>query len=96
MNVLILNVGLFFQFEQEEVSIPYKGQDCKFDVHFKPLWEWTMDLLEDPLLAPHWVWDAEKISKFNGTEFVQLFHEPWTANGFWKAQVRCLLPMFKI
>lgn len=56
-----------------------------------------MDLLEDPLLAPHWVWDAERISKFNGTKFVRMFHEPWTADAFWKAQVcPCVLNLIPV
>ena len=54
----------------------------------KPLWEWALDLAGDLLLSPHFVWDAEKVSKFNGTRYVHMYHEPWTADSFWSAQVR--------
>ena len=54
----------------------------------KPLWEWALDLAGDPLLSLHFVWDAEKVSKFNGTRYVRMYHEPWTADSFWSAQVR--------
>ena len=58
-----------------------------FEVHVKLLWEWAFDLAGDPLLSPHFVWDVEKVSKFNGTRYVCIYHEPWIADSFWNAQV---------
>ncbi|KAG2112054.1 uncharacterized protein F5147DRAFT_744680 [Suillus discolor] len=45
------------------------------------------DRLFDLILGPHFVFDAEWLSKFNGDKFVQFIHEPWTANAFWEYQV---------
>ncbi|KAG2092954.1 uncharacterized protein F5147DRAFT_747983 [Suillus discolor] len=40
----------------------------------------------DHRLAPHFVFDAQRLSKFNGEQFVRFIDEPWTANAFWNAQ----------
>ncbi|KAG1817742.1 hypothetical protein EV424DRAFT_1347854 [Suillus variegatus] len=45
-----------------------------------PIWDWAIDLLDNPLLAPHFVWDAQHIYKHNGTNFKRFFNEPWTAD----------------
>ncbi|KAG1763350.1 hypothetical protein EV702DRAFT_982923 [Suillus placidus] len=50
---------------------PVRGeQDLVFDVYTRPLWDWALDLLQDPLLAPHF----------------HFFHEPWTADHWWNVQ----------
>ncbi|THH05669.1 hypothetical protein EW146_g9838 [Bondarzewia mesenterica] len=59
-------------YEQTKISVPYKSESRNFDFHMKPLWEWALDLAGDPGLSPHFVWDAERISKYNGTEFSKL------------------------
>jgi hypothetical protein len=46
-----------------------------------------MDLLQDPLLAPHFVWDAQRLYKHDGTHFERFIHEPWTADRWWEVQV---------
>jgi Plavaka transposase len=58
-----------------------------YDIHFRPLWDWALDMLSDHHLAPLFVWDAQRLSKFNGDSFVRFFHEPWTANRMWEIQV---------
>lgn len=58
-------------------------------MHYHPLWDWALDLLRDCRLAPHFVFDAQRLSKFNGERFVRFIDEPWMANAFWNAQV-CL------
>jgi len=45
-----------------------------------------MDLVSDPLLAPFFEWDAQRLYKFDGSEFARYIHEPWTANRFWEVQ----------
>jgi hypothetical protein len=32
-------------------------------------------------------WDAERLYKYNGADFVQFIHEPWTADRWWRIQV---------
>ncbi|KAF8156755.1 hypothetical protein B0H34DRAFT_798138 [Crassisporium funariophilum] len=52
-----------------------------------PLWDWAMDLVCNPLLAPYFEWDAQKLDRFNGKVFIQFFDEPWTVKRFWEVQV---------
>ncbi|KIJ59110.1 hypothetical protein HYDPIDRAFT_177922 [Hydnomerulius pinastri MD-312] len=50
------------------------------------LWEWALDLLGNPILAPHFIWDAEHLYKHNGTDFERFFDEPWTGDRWWDTQ----------
>lgn len=47
-----------------------------------------MSQVRDPLLAKHFRWDAQRLYKYDGTEWVRFYDEPWTAENFSKAQVR--------
>jgi hypothetical protein len=49
-----------------------------------------MSLVQDRILAPHIQWDAQRLSKFNGKEYIRFIHEPYTADRFWEIQV-CFL-----
>ncbi|KAF8834824.1 hypothetical protein BDN67DRAFT_992580 [Paxillus ammoniavirescens] len=73
-------------FEKHIVPVRHKKEDLKFEVHIRPLWDWAMDLLQDPFLAPHFVWDAEHLYKHNGTRFERFVDEPWTADRWWQIQ----------
>ncbi|KAG2061016.1 hypothetical protein BDR06DRAFT_966818 [Suillus hirtellus] len=44
-------------------------------------------MLQDSHLAPHFVFDAQCLYKFNDTCFVHFIDELWTAEAFWDAQV---------
>ncbi|KAF8142339.1 hypothetical protein K438DRAFT_1635779, partial [Mycena galopus ATCC 62051] len=57
-----------------------------FNMYARPLWNWTLDLIQDPRLAPCFVWDAVKMYRHNGTSFVRFRNEPWTANAYWQLQ----------
>jgi len=46
-----------------------------------------MDLLSDPFLQPHFVWDAQRLYKHNGERFERFVDEPWTGNRWWNIQV---------
>jgi hypothetical protein len=54
-----------------------------------------MDLLNDSLLKPHFVWDAQHLYKYNGEHFERFIDEPWTANWWWDVQV-CILHMYPV
>ncbi|KAF8173786.1 hypothetical protein K438DRAFT_1908928 [Mycena galopus ATCC 62051] len=69
------------------VTVQYKKQDKTFDTYVWPLWDLTLSLVQDPRLASCFVWDAEKAYKFNGDSYVRFYHEPWTADAFWDAQL---------
>ncbi|KAK0477747.1 hypothetical protein EDD18DRAFT_1114542 [Armillaria luteobubalina] len=48
---------------------------------------YTLDILQDPLLAPHLVWDAQKLFRCKGSASEQFYTEPWTGNAFWEVQL---------
>ncbi|KAG2345160.1 hypothetical protein BDR05DRAFT_975302 [Suillus weaverae] len=74
------------KFKKEVISVPHRDQDHNFDVWYRPLWDWACDLLKDPRLGPHFVFNAQRLYKFDGQNFVRFFDEPWTANAFWNSQ----------
>ncbi|KAJ7152307.1 hypothetical protein C8R43DRAFT_886375 [Mycena crocata] len=73
-------------FQPSEVLVPYKRINQAFEMHARPLWDWTLDLLQDPHLTDFFVWDAEQDFRFNGQKWIRFFTEPWTAKAFWDIQ----------
>ncbi|KAG1834044.1 hypothetical protein DFJ58DRAFT_719382 [Suillus subalutaceus] len=73
-------------FTKEEVVVPFRGVDQTFPFFHHSLWDWAVDLLQDPEVGPHFIFDAQQLSKFDGKKFVRYIHEPWTANTFWEHQ----------
>ncbi|KAG2105004.1 uncharacterized protein F5147DRAFT_746463 [Suillus discolor] len=67
-------------------QVPYKNEERVYEVHARPLWDWALDLLDNPLLAPHFVWDMQHVYKHNGTDFKHFFNEPWTGHQWWDIQ----------
>ena len=47
-----------------------------------------MDHLIDPEIVRHFEWDAQKIFRFDGQRYTQVFTEPWTGKRFWDVQVK--------
>ncbi|KAG1813073.1 hypothetical protein DFJ58DRAFT_850692, partial [Suillus subalutaceus] len=74
------------KFKKEVILVPHRDQEHDFDVWYRPLWDWACDLLKDPRLGPHFVFDAQRLYKFDGRDFVHFFDKPWTANTFWNSQ----------
>ncbi|KAI6007740.1 hypothetical protein F5J12DRAFT_892608 [Pisolithus orientalis] len=50
------------------------------------LWDWACDLLKDSGVGPYFVFNAQRLSKFDGASFVHFINEPWTANESWDAE----------
>ncbi|KAI5993749.1 hypothetical protein F5J12DRAFT_897024 [Pisolithus orientalis] len=73
-------------FTKHIISAPYKGKEMEFEVHTRPVGDWALDLLADPQLAPHFVWDAEWVYKHNGEEYECFYGEPWTCDHWWDIQ----------
>jgi hypothetical protein len=72
---------------KEQITVQYDGKDEIFDVHYRPLWDWALDLVNDKQLAPYFEWDAQQLFRFDGTSYKRVFCEPWTADNWWKIQV---------
>ncbi|KAG2753584.1 hypothetical protein P692DRAFT_201705525 [Suillus brevipes Sb2] len=75
-------------FTKHDIMVPYKKEQRVFEVYARPIWDWALDLLDNPLLAPHFVWDAQRVYKHNGTDFERFVSEPWTADRWWDIQSR--------
>lgn len=84
---------LLSQFQKYDVAVPYKGVYQIFEMHARPLWNWSLDLIQDPRLAAFFVWDAERVYKYNGLSFIRFYTEPWTAEALWDIQV-CVMPLY--
>ncbi|KAG1742470.1 hypothetical protein EDB19DRAFT_1827677 [Suillus lakei] len=76
---------LFFK---HDIIVPYKKEQRTFQVYARPIWDWALDLLDNLLLAPHFIWDAQRVYKHNSTNFEWFFSEPWTADCWWDIQIR--------
>ncbi|KAG1830270.1 hypothetical protein DFJ58DRAFT_737038 [Suillus subalutaceus] len=73
-------------FVKHDITVPYKKEQRVYETHALPLWDWALDLLANPLLAPHFVWDAQQVFKHNGREFERFYNEPWTGDRWWDIQ----------
>ncbi|KIK93461.1 hypothetical protein PAXRUDRAFT_12641 [Paxillus rubicundulus Ve08.2h10] len=73
-------------FSKHVVSVQYKKEPVECDVHTQPIWEWALDLLANPELGPHFIWDAECVYKHNGTQYERFYNEPWTGDRWWDIQ----------
>jgi len=78
--------ALISTFTRHELTGENNQYEMVFDFWCRPLWDWVLDLVCNPLLAPYFEWDAQKLYKFNGNVFIQFFDEPWTAKRFWEVQ----------
>ncbi|KAG2031803.1 hypothetical protein BDR03DRAFT_875141 [Suillus americanus] len=83
-------------FTKDVISIPFADRSWDYDVYYRDLWEWATDLLHDPYLFPHFHFDAQRLSKFNGQTFKHFVDEPFTAQHFWNAQVYIIHVMFVV
>ncbi|KAG1831971.1 hypothetical protein F4604DRAFT_1946273 [Suillus subluteus] len=70
----------------DTITVLLGDKDMEYTVYFRPLWEWAVDLLRHPIIGPHCVFDAQRLSKFDGDSFVWFIDEPWTADAFWECQ----------
>ncbi|KAK0465700.1 hypothetical protein IW261DRAFT_1553974 [Armillaria novae-zelandiae] len=52
---------LLVMFKKEKLSLEYKEEIQEYMLHFRPLWDWTLNLLSDPTLSPFFVWDASSL-----------------------------------
>ena len=77
------------KFTKRTITPKYKGNSREFDVWVRPISEWAEEMLQDEDLINHFVWDAQHVSKFDGSSgsWIRVFDEPWTADRFWEIQV---------
>lgn len=73
---------------RHEIKREFEGETHTFDTWSRPLWGWILDHITDPDVVRHFEWDAQKVSMHTDNGFTRIYTEPWTANHFWKIQVR--------
>ncbi|KAK0484990.1 hypothetical protein IW261DRAFT_1330175 [Armillaria novae-zelandiae] len=54
---------LHTSFESSMFTVPLQDQSYEFTVYHRDLWSWSLDILQDPLLAPYLNWDAQQLFK---------------------------------
>ncbi|KAL1762610.1 hypothetical protein FB107DRAFT_267837 [Schizophyllum commune] len=74
------------KFVTETVTATFSGHTEQYAMYSTDVWEWVQSILTDPALAPFLAWDAQKISKFDGTEWERILDEPWTGDRWHKIQ----------
>ncbi|KII83174.1 hypothetical protein PLICRDRAFT_58549 [Plicaturopsis crispa FD-325 SS-3] len=77
---------LLTNFNKTTIVKSYQNDEYTFDMWSRDLFQWAVDQVQDPQLIPHFTFDAERLSKYNGNRFKRFVHEPWTANRFWEIQ----------
>ncbi|KAI6038375.1 hypothetical protein EDC04DRAFT_2603975 [Pisolithus marmoratus] len=76
-------------FSKHDVTTLYKKQDQMYEVFMHPVWEQALNkLLENKLLAPHFVWDAQHLYKYSEEGFKHFYDEPWMVDHWWDIQQR--------
>ncbi|KAI0373353.1 hypothetical protein BV20DRAFT_1013853, partial [Pilatotrama ljubarskyi] len=75
-------------YREHTVTKQYGAEEVprSFTFYFRPLFDWGLSLLRDPLLACKFAWDAIRLFKYNGEEWERFIDEPHTADGFWHIQ----------
>ena len=77
-----------WQFQHHQIECEFEGQKKSYDTWCCPLWDWILDHLINPEVVRHFEWDAQKVFKYDGENFTQIYTEPWTGKRFWDVQVR--------
>ena len=71
-------------FKEEIFKAPYKDEEREFKIHYRPLWDWTLDQLNGEKLAPHFVWDTQRLYKYNSGCAITMNLGLETASGRYK------------
>lgn len=75
--------------------MPYdKNETIEYQVWNRPLWDWTLDILKEESLKPYFVWDAQRLFRWNGQKWLRFYNEPWTGDDWWNIQVKLTLQFY--
>ncbi|KAL1660152.1 hypothetical protein GGF50DRAFT_63773, partial [Schizophyllum commune] len=80
----VAKVRIYYQ--SSTVKVEHRGYEGTYQLYHTDLWDWMWTLVTDPNLAPYFVWNAQRLYRWNGTKWVRFFDEPWTGNRFWRIQ----------
>ncbi|THU83800.1 hypothetical protein K435DRAFT_822896 [Dendrothele bispora CBS 962.96] len=74
------------KFVKDQIIVPYRDEEQKFEVLYRPLWDWLEELLCSKEVVSQMEWDAKQLFKFNEKEWCRFIDEPWTADRWWDIQ----------
>ncbi|KAI0366900.1 hypothetical protein BV20DRAFT_1093373 [Pilatotrama ljubarskyi] len=77
-------------YEKHEVKATYHNKDYVYTMYCRSLFEWSLSLVKDPVLAPKFNWHARRLYKYNGTAWERFVDDPDTADAWWNLE--SLLP----
>ncbi|KAH9850401.1 hypothetical protein C2E23DRAFT_735177 [Lenzites betulinus] len=63
-----------------------KDGQMELTFHYRSVFEWSLRLLEDPLLAPKFRWHAQRLYKNSGDAWDRFIDEPHTADTWWDTE----------
>ncbi|KAK0464016.1 hypothetical protein IW261DRAFT_1427519 [Armillaria novae-zelandiae] len=84
-------VNLITPFEKSTITVLLQNKHYTYDIYQWNLWEWALELIQNPLLEPHFIWDTIQLLKWNGDAFKRYVDEPWMAQAFWDLQLKDIL-----
>lgn len=70
LHALLCILILISKFEQRDIAVPHKTGTRSYKTYHQSFWDWALGHVDHPWLIQHFVWDAEKISKYNGSRWV--------------------------
>ncbi|KAI8993803.1 hypothetical protein BD414DRAFT_456923 [Trametes punicea] len=73
-------------FLEQELEVPYLDTHRIYNFHYRPLWEWALSLVRDPVLAPLFNWHARRFYKWDGAHWIRFVDEPYTADLWWNIE----------
>ncbi|KAF7764020.1 hypothetical protein Agabi119p4_8557 [Agaricus bisporus var. burnettii] len=76
------------KFQKAEVSVMYKNIPISYPFKFRDPWEWILEVVKDPQLAPLIAWEAQRVFHWDhiAETFLRFVDEPWTAEALWEIQ----------
>ena len=86
-KLMFIHSVVYHQFQRHVIEREFEGKIKSYETWCRPLWSWVLDHLLDPEIVRHFEWDAQKISRYDGKGYTQIFTEPWTGTRFWDVQV---------
>ncbi|KAI0371886.1 hypothetical protein BV20DRAFT_992080 [Pilatotrama ljubarskyi] len=70
-------------YEKHEIKATYQQKEYIYTMYCRPLFEWSLSLVKDPLLAPKFNWHARRLYKYDGTAWERFLDDPDTADAWW-------------
>ncbi|EKM77927.1 hypothetical protein AGABI1DRAFT_42300 [Agaricus bisporus var. burnettii JB137-S8] len=58
----------------------------EFEFKYRDPWEWALQIVKEPTLKNHIVWDPERNYRWTGEAWEHFYDEPWSGEAWWRAQ----------